>query len=162
MTCLAKSSARSVLVSNQLSFSLRIKILDAESFSASILPKVIKTMLDIQLNSFVRRVEQANELKALIKSSGAMLSRKGRSRNWRLQGTWPQFESIYDQIQLTEEPSWQWVIELLKSHQPKPQMTDLVEIVKNNPNITQQQLISQTGCRLVEARKAFDVVEWEE
>ena len=160
MTCLAKSSAHSVLVSNQLSF--RIKMLDADIFSASILPKVIKTMLDIQLNSFVRRIEKANEFKAQIKSSGAKLSRKGRSRHWRLQGTWPQFQSIIDQIQLTEEPSWQWVIELLKSHQPKPQMTDLVEIVKNNPNITQQQLISQTDCTLVEVRKAFDVVEWEE
>lgn len=160
MTCLAKSSAHSVLVSNQLSF--RIKILDADIFSASILPKVIKTMLDIQLNSFVRCIEKANELKAQIKSSGAKLSRKGRSRNWRLQGTWLQFETIIQQAQLTEEPSWQWVIELLKSHQPKPQMTDLVEIVKNNPNITQQQLISQTDCTLVEARKAFDVVEWEE
>ena len=119
-------------------------------------------MLDIQLNSLVRRIEKANKLKAQIKSSGAKLSRKGRSRNWRLQGTWLQFETIIHQAQLTEEPSWQWVIELLKSHQPKPQMTDLVEIVKNNPNITQQQLISQTDCTLVEARKAFDVVEWEE
>ena len=119
-------------------------------------------MLEIQLNSFVRRVEQANELKALIKSSGATLSRKGRSRNWRLQGNWPQFQNIIEQIQLTEEPSWQWVINTLSSCKPKPQITDLVKIVKSNPNITQQQLISQTDCTKVEARKAFDIVEWEE
>lgn len=162
MTCLAKSSALSVLVSNKLSFSLRIKILDAEIFSASILPKVIKTMLDIQLNSFVRRIEKANELKAQIKSSGAKLSRKGRSRHWRLQGDWPQFQNIIQQAQSFEEPSWQWVIETLKSHQPKTQIEDLIEIVKTNPSITQQQLISQTDCTLVEARKAFDMVEWEE
>jgi len=137
-------------------------MLDADIFSASILPKVIKTMLDIQLNSFVRRIKQANELKALIKSSGAKLSRKGRSRHWQLQGTWQHFETIIEQAQLTEEPSWQWVIETLKNYQPKPQLTDLVNIIRNNPNITQQQLISQTDCTLVEARKAFDVVEWEE
>lgn len=119
-------------------------------------------MLDIQLNSFVRRIEKANDLKALIKSSGATLSRKGRSRHWRLQGTWPQFQTIIQQAQLIEEPSWHWVIAYLKSHQPKPQMADLIEIIKSNPRITQQQLISQTDCTLVEARKAFDIVEWEE
>lgn len=119
-------------------------------------------MLDIQLNSFVRRIDKANELKAQIKSSGAQLNRKGRSRHWRLQGDWPQFQNIIQQAQSFEEPSWQWVIETLKSNQPRPLITDLVEIVKNNPNITQQQLISQTNSTLVEARKAFDVVEWEE
>ncbi|KPV96186.1 Ribosome recycling factor [Pseudoalteromonas sp. P1-9] len=62
-------------------------------------------MLDIQLNSFVRRIDKANELKAQIKSSGAKLSRKGRSRNWRLQGTWPQFQIIIQQAQSFEEPS---------------------------------------------------------
>lgn len=95
-------------------------------------------MLEIQLNSFVRRVEQANELKALITSSGAKLSRKGRSRHWRLQGTWPQFQSIIDQIQLIEEPSWQWVIDTLSSYKPKPQITDLVKISKHHTTTIDQ------------------------
>lgn len=119
-------------------------------------------MLDIQLNSFVRRINQANQLKTLIKSTGATITRKGRSRNWLLQGDWPQLKSIIEQAQLIDEPSWQWVIKTLQSYQPKPQMAELVDIIKNNPSITLQQLISQTDCTLVEARKAFDVVEWEE
>lgn len=123
---------------------------------------ISKAMLDIQLNSFIRRIEKANDLKALIKSSGATLSRKGRSRHWRLQGNWSQFQIIIQQAQSFEEPSWQWVIETLKSHQPKPHIEDLIEIIKSNPRITQQQLISQTDYTLVEARKAFDIVEWEE
>ena len=156
MTCLAKSSARSVLVS-----SITV-ILDAEHTSASTLLKATSTMLDIQLNSFVRRINQANQLKTLIKSTGATITRKGRSRNWLLQGDWPQLKSIIQQAQLIDEPSWQWVIKTLQSYQPKPQMAELVDIVKNNPSITLQQLISQTDCTLVEARKAVDVVEWEE
>ncbi|OCQ23110.1 hypothetical protein A7985_03945 [Pseudoalteromonas luteoviolacea] len=118
-------------------------------------------MFDIQLNSFVRRVEQTNELKALIKSSGAKLSRKGRSRNWRLQGDWQQFEAIIESAHMKDEPSWQWVIEKLNSYKPKPQMDDLVAIVKSNPVITLQKLIAQTDCTVVEARKAFDIADWE-
>lgn len=119
-------------------------------------------MLEIQLNSFVRRIEKPTQLKALIKSSGAHLSRKGRSRNWQLQGTWPQFEAIIKTAQQHDEPSWQWLIKQVASHKPKPSLNDLVVIVKNNPSITQQQLINQTDCTLVEARKAFDTVEWDD
>ncbi|MCF2858310.1 ribosome recycling factor family protein [Pseudoalteromonas sp. SMS1] len=118
-------------------------------------------MFDIQLNSFIRRVEQANEFKALIKSSGAQLNRKGRSRHWRLAGNWSQFEFIIHHAQLRDEPSWQWVIAQLSEYKPKPNMADLVAIVRHNPTITLQQLITETDCTLVEARKAFDIVAWE-
>ncbi|KZN44194.1 ribosome recycling factor family protein [Pseudoalteromonas luteoviolacea] len=118
-------------------------------------------MFDIQLNSFVRRVEQTDELKALIKSSGAKLSRKGRSRNWRLQGNWQQFEVIIQHAHMKDEPSWQWVIEKLSTYKPKPKMEELVSIVRLSPAITLQKLIAQTDCTLVEARKAFDIAAWE-
>ncbi|KZN55543.1 ribosome recycling factor family protein [Pseudoalteromonas luteoviolacea] len=118
-------------------------------------------MFDIQLNSFVRRIEQANEFKALIKSSGAQLTRKGRSRNWRLRGTWSQFEFIIYHAQVREEPSWQWVIEQLNNFKPKPNMEDLVTIIKLNPTITLQQLVTKTDCTVAEARKAFDIVAWD-
>ncbi|WP_063374222.1 ribosome recycling factor family protein [Pseudoalteromonas luteoviolacea] len=118
-------------------------------------------MFDIQLNSFVRRVEKKDELKALIKSSGAKLNRKGRSRHWRLQGNWQQFEIIIQHAHIKEEPSWQWVIEKLNGYKPKPQMDELVSIVKRNPAITLQKLIAQTDCTLIEARKAFDIAAWE-
>ncbi|KZN30009.1 hypothetical protein N480_03435 [Pseudoalteromonas luteoviolacea S2607] len=119
------------------------------------------SMFDIQLNSFVRRVEKKDELKALIKSSGAKLNRKGRSRHWRLQGNWQQFEIIIQHAHIKEEPSWQWVIEKLNGYKPKPQMDELVSIVKRNPAITLQKLIAQTDCTLIEARKAFDIAAWE-
>ena len=118
-------------------------------------------MLDIQLNSFVRRINQANELKALVTSSGARLSRKGRSRNWRLQGEWSQFECIIHKAQLHDEPTWQWIIEALKKHKPISSPQDLVAIAKSNPSITLAQLIEQTDCTLVEARKALDVAAWD-
>ncbi|MCG7550520.1 ribosome recycling factor family protein [Pseudoalteromonas sp. Of7M-16] len=118
-------------------------------------------MLDIQLNSFVRRVERADKLKALIKSSGAQLNRKGRSRHWRIQGDWSQLELIIQQIQQYDEPSWQWIVEKLRCHKPKSSLEGLVSIVKHNPTITLQQLIAQTDCTLVEARKAFDEVAWD-
>ncbi|WP_152960744.1 hypothetical protein [Pseudoalteromonas sp. P1-9] len=54
------------------------------------------------------------------------------------------------------------MIDQLHNYKPKLDITDLVMLIRNNPTITQQQLISQTNSTLVEARKAFDVVEWGE
>ncbi|AOT10649.1 ribosome recycling factor family protein [Pseudoalteromonas luteoviolacea] len=118
-------------------------------------------MLDIQLNSFVRRIEQAHALKEIMKSSGAQLSRVGRSRNWRLKGCQSQFEYIVACAQQQNEASWLWVIETLTKQIPKPELAELVNIVRQNPTMTQQQLITQTQCTLVEARKVFDIAEWE-
>ncbi|MBQ4836587.1 MULTISPECIES: ribosome recycling factor family protein [Pseudoalteromonas] len=118
-------------------------------------------MLDIQLNSFIRRIEHADTLKALIKSSGAQLSRKGRSRHWRIRGDWSQLEVIVKHIQQHDEPSWQWVVEKLHCNRPKPSLEDLVSIVKHNPTMTLHQLIAQTECTLAEARRAFDEIAWD-
>ncbi|KZN60233.1 hypothetical protein N473_24955 [Pseudoalteromonas luteoviolacea CPMOR-1] len=118
-------------------------------------------MYEIQLNSFVRRIEQAHSLKAIIKSSGAHLSRIGRSRNWRIRGSRSQFEFIIEHAQQHEESSWRWVIENLINTFPKPDLAELVNMVRNNPAITHQQLIAETECTLVEARKAFDIA-WED
>ncbi|ATD00678.1 MULTISPECIES: ribosome recycling factor family protein [Pseudoalteromonas] len=113
-------------------------------------------MLEIQLNSFVRRIAQANELKALIKASGAKLTRKGRSRNWRLQGDWPQFALIIELAETQNEPSWLWVITQLKSVKPKASASELIEIVRRNPTITLTQLMAKTDCTLLEGRQALD------
>ncbi|KZN53004.1 ribosome recycling factor family protein [Pseudoalteromonas luteoviolacea] len=118
-------------------------------------------MFDIQLNSFVRRVNHASELKSIIKATGAQLNRKGRSRNWRLQGNWSQCELIIQSIQQQDEPSWHWVLEVLNKLKPKPSIADLVDEINANPNITLQQLMIKTDCSLIEARKAFDLVAWE-
>ncbi|MCF6455870.1 ribosome recycling factor family protein [Pseudoalteromonas sp. MMG024] len=113
-------------------------------------------MLEIQLNSFVRRIARANELKTLIKASGANLTRKGRSRNWQLQGEWHQFALIIELAETQNEPSWLWVITQLKSVKPKPSASELIEIVRQNPTITLTQLMAKTDCTLIEGRQALD------
>ena len=46
--------------------------------------------------------------------------------------------------------------------QSKAPLVSKVVIASVQSAQRQQQLISQTDCTLVEARKAFDIVEWEE
>jgi len=117
-------------------------------------------MLEIPLNSFVRRTQDHKQLKALVLGTGAMLKRKGRSRNWILKADWSQISEILNNVQLTDEPSWYWFIKELQKHKPQLSIEELVELVKQKPLITLNQLIEKTDCTLAQAREAIDIVEW--
>jgi len=117
-------------------------------------------MIEIPLNSFVRRTQDHKQLKALVLGSGALLKRKGRSRNWILKADWSQISVILIKVQLIEEPSWQWFINELQKHKPQLSVDELVKLIKLEPLITLNQLIVKTDCTLAQAREAIDIVEW--
>jgi len=118
-------------------------------------------MIEIPLNSFVRRTQDHKRLKALIISSGATLKRKGRSRNWILIANWQQINEILNKFSSGDEPSWQWFANELKKYKPQLSIEELVKLVKIDPLITVNQLIQKTDCTLIQARQAIDIVEWE-
>ena len=71
------------------------------------------TQVKIILNGFVKRTQNTEMLKEGIKSTGATLSRKGRSRNWQLQADHNQIRKITTLIYQSEEDSWLWLAKKL-------------------------------------------------
>ncbi len=116
----------------------------------------------ILLRAFVRKCFDAYLLKAIIRDSGAHLSRKGRSRNWILIADGAQIAKIIEQVDLAEQPSWHWFSSLLKEQRAKLTHEQIIDLVKRNPAISTNQLIALTDCTLAQARKALDDVEWME
>jgi hypothetical protein len=114
----------------------------------------------LQLNSFVRRSRNTDTLKALIIECGADLSRKGRSRNWRLTISLIQSKILVGQIYQSDEPSWLWLAKLLSELKGSYDQSMLVEIARSSPSISVSELISKTDCSASDARQALDTVEW--
>ncbi|PCK01458.1 MAG: hypothetical protein COA42_23225 [Alteromonadaceae bacterium] len=115
----------------------------------------------IILNGFVKRTMNTETLKEGIRSTGAALSRKGRSRNWLLQADFNQIRKITTLIYEADESSWLWIAKKVDDEKPQLNTDELRIIVKRNPTISVSQLVSLTDCSLSEARKVLDEVEWE-
>ncbi|SFD41137.1 ribosome recycling factor family protein [Pseudoalteromonas denitrificans] len=118
-------------------------------------------MIEIPLNSFVRRTKNHKTLKLIIQNSGAVIKRKGRSRNWLLHADWAHICEIINKVQLSEEPSWQWFVNELQKYKPELSINDLVEIITKSPFISVNQLMAQTDCTLAQARQALDIAQWQ-
>ena len=112
------------------------------------------------LNAFVRKCFDAYLLKAIIRDSGAHLSRKGRSRHWILIANAHQISRIIDEVESAEQPSWLWFSTLLGQQRQSLTQQELLALVKRNPSISTNQLISLTDCTLTQARAALDEAEW--
>ena len=115
----------------------------------------------IPLNSFVRRTAKTDGLKQLIKSTGAVLARKGRSRNWSLQANNQQLILLIQDIEASGEEGWYWVAKKISEHQPKLTQNELLEYARARSGITLTQLMAATDCKMQEARKVIDDLEWE-
>ena len=118
-------------------------------------------LVTITLNSFVRRTLNTDTLKQAIKSTGAMLSRKGRSRNWQLEANGEQIGDIIRLISESGEESWFWVSKKLSENKPKLEHEQLKEIARQDPSITVNRLIALTDCSISDARIVLDEIEWE-
>lgn len=114
----------------------------------------------IILNAFVRKCFDAYLLKAIIRDSGAHLSRKGRSRNWMLIADAKQISLIINEVEAAEQPSWLWLAKLLREKKQSLTQQELLNLVKLNPAISTNQLIALTDCTLVQARQVLDEAEW--
>lgn len=113
----------------------------------------------IKLPSLLRKVLKAYALKAQIRASGCELQRIGRSRNWQLKATFEQLENIITAIELSNEPSWQWLAKHLSHKQQNLSHDELIRIAKLKPEITINQLMARTDCTIVQARKVIDELE---
>jgi len=118
-------------------------------------------LVNITLNGFVRRTLNTESLKVGIKSTGAKLSRKGRSRNWLLQADVEQVQQIIKLISQSGEDSWRWLTKKLIDERPKLNHDELRNIAIQNPAMTVAQLTSLTDCSHLDARIVLDNIEWE-
>jgi len=119
------------------------------------------TIHKFNLNSLVRRTNQTHKLKALFKSVGATLCRKGRSRNWTLLINTDQIEAITSLIRESEENTWLWVVKIISDNKRAWSIIELFDYAKKNRSITVTSLMSESDCTLSEARKTIDALEWE-
>ncbi|TLU65148.1 hypothetical protein FE810_09510 [Thalassotalea litorea] len=119
-------------------------------------------LIHILLPSFLRRVMRAYEAKAIIRDSGADLSRIGRSRNWRLSANREQLTALIHELEQTDEPSWRWVLTKLKESRGQLTQKELVNLVSRNPGISVKELVSLASCTIGEARAAIDIYEWQD
>lgn len=119
------------------------------------------TLVKITLNGFVKRTLNTERLKEGIKLTGAVLSRKGRSRNWQLQADQNQIREISTLIYQSEEDSWLWLAKKINDEKPQLSQDELRIIIKRNPTMPVSQIVSLTDCSLADVRKVLDEVEWE-
>ena len=119
-------------------------------------------LISITLSGLVRRTQNSHALKAAVKSTGATLTRKGRSRNWILTGDHQQIAEIMHLISQSSEESWLWVSKKLFEYKPKLSRQELRIIVKHDPTMTVNQLTALTDCTLIDARTVLDEIEWEQ
>ena len=119
----------------------------------------MKKTYEILLPSFIRRIIKPELIKTEVRLIGAILQRKGRSRNWILKANLEQIEKIVTLVHKSEEPSWQWLIQHISSYKKMLTHDDLMQIAKAQPNITINQLTKKTDCTLSEARRIIDELE---
>lgn len=114
----------------------------------------------ITLRAFLRKCFDSYLLKAIIRDSGALLSRTGRSRNWILIADVQQIATIIAKVEQAEQPSWLWLAKLLREQRAQMTQDELLNIVKRNPAISVNQLTALTDCTLAQARQTLDIIEW--
>lgn len=114
----------------------------------------------ISLNSFVRRTEHTNQLKALIDEAGATLSRKGRSRNWTLSSTKEQAIQVRHAIEAANQSSWLWLAKALEIESPRLTTDELRSIADKHWPVTVTTLMAITDCTSAQARTVIDDIEW--
>lgn len=110
----------------------------------------------IPIRALAGRTVETFALKALIRETEAVLTRKGRSSNWLLFADKEQMRQIVSDIEQSEQPSWQWLAKLIREKHSQYSFDELRNLVVRNPNITVNQLIAMTDCTLVDARRVID------
>ena len=118
-------------------------------------------LVQVTLNSFVRKTQNSDVLKIQLRSTGAQLTRNGRSRNWMLKANHQQILDIIQLVNLSGEDSWLWLVKKLSEHKRQLSHEELLKLARQNPKITVTELMSVSDCKLVEARKVLDQLEWE-
>nr|WP_279610960.1 ribosome recycling factor family protein [Vibrio gelatinilyticus] len=109
-------------------------------------------LISIRLNSFVHRIEDKSMVLQMAFDSGCQLKRIRRSRNWLLSGTKKQLEHFA----FSANVGW---ISVAVDKALSGYKSPIQELLERYPEITLTQLIQESGCTMVEARKAIDEFE---
>ncbi|MDN2662191.1 hypothetical protein OW492_02220 [Psychromonas sp. 14N.309.X.WAT.B.A12] len=112
-------------------------------------------ILSIQLNSFVRRVDDKQQVLALVTQQQCTLKRIRRSKNWLLSGSETQLTSL---MLFLTDLQLLWINQAIVKGLPKPKV-NLQQLISSHLDMTLNKLIAQTGCSLSEVRIAFDLAE---
>jgi len=113
----------------------------------------------ITLPSFLRKSLKTYALKTLVRERGCELQRIGRSRNWQLKADFEQIQTIIHLVEASQEPSWQWLVKLLRKEYQQLSHDELVVIAGRLEDITVSALITTTDCTIGQARKVIDQLE---
>lgn len=110
----------------------------------------------IHVQALAGRTIETYALKALIRHTGAALTRKGGSTNWLLLADKAQMRQIQADIEHSGQASWQWLAELVGETYQQYHEQALLNLVKRNPGLSVKQLMALADCTLLDARKAID------
>ena len=119
------------------------------------MPNYTSKTFSITLNSFLHRIDCKATMLEITSQHGCRLTRIRRSRNWLLVGKQDQLATMSDKLR---EKKTVWIAQAIDNALPKPTF-NLALIIKSNPAMTVNQLMSETGCTLIEARSAIDTAE---
>ena len=112
-------------------------------------------VLSTKLNNFLHRIDCKTTIIELTNQHGCSLKRIRRSKNWQLLGKQEQLIEISDKLR---QKKTLWIAEAIDKALPKPTF-NLELLIKANPSMTLNQLMSKTGCTTIEARSAIDAAE---
>ena len=118
--------------------------------------KSSQNLTPIPIRALAGRTVETFALKALIRDTGAVLTRKGRSSDWLLFADKEQMRQIVSDIEQSEQQSWQWLAKLIREKHSQYSFDELRNLVSRNPNITVNQLVAMTDCTLADARRVID------
>jgi hypothetical protein len=118
-------------------------------------PNYTSKMLSIKLNNFLHRIDCKATMIELATQHCCSLKRIRRSKNWLLMGNQSQLVEISDKLR---QKKVLWIAEAIDKALPKPTFS-LTLIMKSNPAMTVNRLMTETGCTLIEARCAIDTAE---
>ena len=118
--------------------------------------KSSQNLTPIPIRALAGRTVETFALKALIRDTGAVLTRKGRSSNWLLFADKEQMRQIVGDIEQSGQQSWQWLAKLIREKHSQYSFEELRNLVSRNPNITVNQLVAMTDCTLADARRVID------
>lgn len=113
----------------------------------------------ITLPSFLRKSMKAYALKTLIREQGCDLQRIGRSRNWQLKANFEQIQAVIHLIELSNEPSWEWLALKLNKEYQDLSHEELISLANKLEGVTVNSLMAKTDCTIAQARKVMDELE---
>jgi len=119
----------------------------------------VEKIYTITLPSFLRRTIKNDALKAHIRQIGCKLHRVGRSRHWKMNANFEQLQAIIAFIEISNEPSWLWLIKPLKSQYQHLTHDELLKVASMLTKVTISALVAKSDCTIAQARQVIDELE---